>query len=160
MLVPQFFLSTNFYYLHHFFSGDGIEPPPFQARVHKSFQTHMGNGGPAGGNVAHHMGQHSLGQVVGFNLVIHGQLAHLGRQVPVAGNIALYQALMGQTIGQGIIAVAMGGAGYQSKIPGFLIFEKILFQRVFQVIGGGAGTKTFTYQSIAVFYQPENLLRA
>ena len=89
----------------------------------------MGNGADVVRcNIAIHMGDNALRQVIGFDLVGQCQIAQLGRAVPVAADDTLDHAFMTVVVAAGTITVTLTGCKEQRQVLRMAGFQKALFQ--------------------------------
>ena len=72
--------------------------------------------GFARGDVAKQLGQHALGQVIGFDLVIDGERAEFGNQAPVAADDAFEKTRYREMVQTAVFAITLASAEYQGQV--------------------------------------------
>ncbi|OIQ71535.1 hypothetical protein GALL_468450 [mine drainage metagenome] len=117
--VEQIVFAVDVHAAHQVLGGSRIDLAATVQRVDKGVQTHVGQGaGFAGGDVAKQMGDHPLGQVVGFNLVADGQLLQLGHQPPVPTDDTCHQTRVAQVIQAAIFSITLSCGVDQRQVFG------------------------------------------
>ena len=84
---------------------------------------------PAGGNVAEHMGDHALWQVVAFHEVVDGHAAEPGGKPPVPADDPLHQPFVRQVIQPLAATVALTGGIHQGQVARRAVGKEALLQR-------------------------------
>ena len=116
--------------LQHFYVvllGGGVHLAPLDAGVDEGVESCLGDDTRlVGGHRLIHLGEHTLGEVVGLHLLLLRQLRHFGGHAPVAGHVPLDQTLMGQTVGADALLVADAVGVVQGQGPGGSGFQKAL----------------------------------
>ena len=102
------------------------------------------------GAVAQNVRDDALGKIVGFNFIFQRQALQLGNEPPVAGNHALDQAFVRQTVGAPILAVADAGRINQCEIFRLARFQKPPLQADHQFLRRNAADKSVETYRIAV----------
>ena len=117
--VPQPLAPAQGDHLDREVARDGVERAPLQAGVYESAQTHVRDRArPAGRDVAVEVGDHPLGQAVGFDLLLDGQLAQARRQVPVPADDLPHQAGVPEVVQAALAAIALAGGVDQRQAVG------------------------------------------
>ena len=111
-----------------------------------------------GGDVAVHVGDDALGQVIGLDLVGEGQVAQLGGAVPVAADHALDHALMAVVVAAGAVPVTLTGCEEQRQVTGMASLQEPLLQSGGQRLGAGAADEAAGGNGIAVIDQQGRFL--
>ena len=90
------------------FPGAEFAPATIDARVDEGLQTDAADdAGAARGDIAVQVRDHSLRQVVGFDIVIQRQFAQSRHQPPVTADDPLYQSAMAEMIESTLVAVTL-----------------------------------------------------
>ena len=110
-------------------------------------------------DIAVHVGDNALRQVVGFDLVVQRKLTQTGGAVPVAADNALYEALMAVMVAAGAIAVALACRKEQGQILRMAGFEEAFLKRGGKRFGAGAAYETAGCDGIAVIDQQGGFFR-
>jgi len=74
--------------------------------------------GPARRDLPEELGDDALREVVGLDLLVHGQPPHARGQVPVAADHALDQALVGEVVDAPRLSVPLAGGVDDREVPG------------------------------------------
>ena len=159
-LVQQALLTFNVDDLDQIFLGYVVELAAAVARVNEGLQADMGDRADVvRGDIAVHVRDNALRQVVGFNLVVQRQLTQTGRAVPVAADDALDHALMAVVVAAGAVTVALTGCKEQGQVVRVAGLKETLFQRLGQGFRAGAADKTAGGDGVAVLNLERGLFR-
>ena len=114
-LVEQALLAVNVHQLHQVFLGALVELAALVTGVYEGVQANVGDGADVvGGDVAVHVGDDALRQVIGLQLVGQSQLAQLSGAVPVTADYPLAHTLVAEVVAAGAVPVALTGCKEQS----------------------------------------------
>ena len=156
-LVKEVFLAADLHQLDDVFLGRAVDLATAITRIDKGAQTNAGHLPRfARRDVTEQMGNHTLRQVVGFDLALDRQFLQLGCQPPVAADDAFHQAFMAQMIEAAILAVALPGCIEQGQVTRRtgrrfrVIAQKTLFQGDGDVFGKTDADKTTGRQGVAI----------
>ena len=110
--------------------------------VYEGVQANVGDGADVvGGDVAVHVGDDALRQVIGLQLVGQSQLAQLSGAVPVTADYPLAHTLVAEVVAAGAVPVALTSCKEQSQVAGMAGFHKTVFQSLGQRLGAGAANE-------------------
>ena len=150
-LVQQALLTLDIHQLYQVFLGALVQLAAAVAGVGEGIQAHMGDGADVvGGDVAVHVGDDALGQIIGLDLVRQSQVAQLGGAVPVAADNTLDHALMAVVVAAGTVPVALTGREEQRQITGMTGLQEPVFQSDRQCLGAGTANEAAGGDGIAV----------
>ena len=159
-LVQQALLTLDVNNLYQIFLGNVVQLAAAVARVSKGLQTNVGDGADVvGSDVAVHMGDNALRQVVSLDLVVQSELTELRSAVPVAADNALYHALVAVMVAAGAVAVALTGCEEQGQVLRMAGFQKTLLKSLGKGFRAGTGYETAGSNGIAVLNLQGSLLR-
>ena len=152
-LIQQALLPLDVDDLDQILLGHIVELAAAVARVGKGLEADVGDrANVVRRDIAVHMRNNALRQVVRLDLVGQRQLSQTGRAVPVAANDALYHALVAVVVAAGAVAVALAGREEQRQIVRMAGLQKALFQRLGQGLRTGAGDEAAGGDRVAVLY--------
>src|SRR4051794_30794754 len=97
-------------------------------------------------------------EIVGFNLVAHGQLREPGDQTPMAADHALEQPLMSEAIEPALLAVTGRRGKHQREAAGVAFFEEAALQREDQLVRRANADETRDAHGVAVTYNGGGLV--
>ncbi len=158
-LIEQPLLTLDIDDLHDVLSGGAVELAAAVAGIHEGIQAHMGDGAHlVGGDVAVHMGDDALGQVVGLDLVLQRQRAQRCGAVPVAADDALDHALVAVVVAAGAVPVALTCREEQRQVTGMAGLQKSLFHRFAERLRAGRADEAAGGDGVAVVDQQGGLL--
>ena len=158
-LIQQALLALNIDQLHQVFLGALVQLAAAVAGVGEGVQAHVGDGADVvGGDVAVHVGDDALRQVVGLDLVGQSQVAQLGSAIPVAADHALDHALMAVVVAAGAVPVTLTGCEEQRQVTGMASLQEPLLQSGGQRLGAGAADEAAGGNGIAVIDQQGRFL--
>ena len=141
-LVEQALLTVNVHQLHQVFLGALVELAALVTGVYEGVQANVGDGADVvGGDVAVHVGDDALRQVIGLQLVGQSQLAQLSGAVPVTADYPLAHTLVAEVVAAGAVPVALTSCKEQSQVAGMAGFHKTVFQSLGQRLGAGAANE-------------------
>ena len=144
-LVQQALLAFDLDQLNQIFLGYFVQLAAAVTRVSEGVQTNMGDGAHVMcSDIAVHMGDNALGQVICLDLVLQSQLAQSGSTVPVAADNALYHAFMGKVVTAGTrgAAVALTCCIEQGHVVRMTSLKEALFYCLGQGLRAGTAYET------------------
>ena len=135
-LVEKKIAVADPHHLDQFLGRLRVDAATLQARVDEGAKPHMGQcAGLAGGDIPIKLADHALGQIIGFDQPVGGQLSDLGDQAPMPADHAFQKALKAQPVEAAILAVALTRREEQGQVPRGAGFEKLRFDRGEQSVG-------------------------
>ena len=159
-LIQQAFLPLNIDQFDKVLRGSAVELTAAVAGIHKGVQAHMGNGADLmGGNIAVHMTDHTLGQIIGLKFTGQRHLTQLRRPVPMAADSPLEHPLVRVAVTAAAVPVALTGGKKQRQVTGMPRFQKALFQRFVQRLRRTGTQETSGGNRVAIVNQQRGLLR-
>ncbi len=159
-LVQQALLAFDLNQLDEVFLGAVIQLAAAVARVSKGVQTDMGNGADVvRRDIAVHMGNNALRQVVCFDLVVQRQLTELRCAIPVTADNALNHALVTVMVAAGAVTMALTCCEEQGQILRMTGFEEALLQCGGQGFRAGTAYETAGGNRIAILDAQSSLFR-
>ena len=137
-LVEEIFFAADLDELDEVLLRNAVDLPPAQARIDERAESD-GRHEPrfACGRVAEELGDHALGQVVRFDLVLDREPLELRRETPVPADRALDEALVCDVVDAALFHVALTGGIDQRQVARLsearralaLAFEEALLER-------------------------------
>ena len=158
--VCQVFLAVEGNDLDEIFLGHRIDLAPVQPRIDKGPDADAGDGpGIAGGDIAEHVRDDALRQIVGLDLFSHRELLQLRRHAPVSGNHPFQKPFMVETVDALVFAVADTRGVQQCQSLGLAAFQITPLEGDDQLIGGTASHEAIQGDGIAAADQTNGLIR-
>ena len=147
-------MTVNVYDLYKVFLGALVELAAAVAGVGKGFQTNMGDGADVVGcNIAVHVGNNTLRQVICLNLVVECQFTQTRRTVPVAADNTLYHTLVSIVVAASAVAVSLTSCKKQRQIVRVSGFQKTLLQCSRQGFWACTAYKTASGNGVTILYK-------
>src|SRR4051794_17236049 len=116
--VEQTFLASHGHQFDEILHCAGIELAAPEAWIHEGSKSDPGQvAGPVGGNVTEQLRNHSLREIVGFNLPSNGQSLQLGHETPMTANHPFDQTGITEMIETTILAITLASGIDQSQVP-------------------------------------------
>ena len=160
-LVQQALLALDVDQLNQIFLGYVVQLAAAVARVSEGVQTNVGDGADVVcSDVAVHMGDNALRQVVCLNLILKSKLAESRSTVPVAADNALYHALVSKVVAAGArgSAVALTCCVEQGHVLRMTGFNKALLQSLGQGLRASAAYEAAGCDGVAIVDQQSSFL--
>ena len=159
-LVQQALLTLDVNDLYQIFLGNVVQLAAAVARVSEGLQANVSDGADVvSSDIAVHVRDNALRQVVSLDLVVQSQLAELRSTVPVAADNALNHAFMTVMVTAGAIAVALTGCKEQGQVLRVAGLKKTLLESLGQGLRASTGYETAGSNGIAVLNLQGSLLR-
>ena len=110
-------------------------------------------------DVPKHVGDDSLGEIVGLDLVLYGEPAELGGEAPVAAHDAPDKALVAEAVEPPLPAVALACGIYQGQVPGPACFEINFLDLSQDFFRNADAHETAGSDCVSVLYGPHRIFR-
>ena len=135
-LIEQSFFSCDVDQLDDIFLGYVIELAALETGIAESIHADMCDRADfVGSDITQQFGKSTLGQVVGFQLVVENQLAELGDHVVVAADDSLEHAFVCEVVSAAPVTVALCCRIEKCQITGMAGLQKALLQSLVAGLG-------------------------
>ena len=128
-----------------------VELAALEAGVNEGSQTDMGDGaGLAASDITEHVGDNTLGEVVGCALVLKSELLNLGLQTVVAADDLGQKAFFAEVVQASFLAVALASSVHNAQIAGMTGCEEGFLNSGCNVLRENGADETGSSQHVAV----------